>query len=176
MIDSTLLPITDHTRSLRPLLARDAPAYVEGTEDVLVRRYAHLPEPTYTINSVTALAGTTVPEGLHRGDLAVLSIVGAADDAFIGSLVIFDITHDSAEVGFWLHPAARGHGHAAASLELAATLAARSGLATLTARTAIDNPASQQNLLRAGFTSTGAATGRTPSGEEIELRHYERRL
>lgn len=141
-----------------------------------MRRYAHLPEPTYTINSVTALAGTTVPEGLRRGDLAVLSIVEVADDAFIGSLVIFDVTHDSGEVGFWLHPAARGQGHAAASLELAATLASRSGLATLTARTAIDNLASQQNLLRAGFTTTGAASGLTPSGDEIELLHFERHL
>ncbi|MGW4095479.1 GNAT family N-acetyltransferase [Mycobacterium sp. NPDC004974] len=176
MFDSTLLPLAGSRTSLRPLAARDAAIYVEGTRDPSVRAYAHLPEPNYTVELVTRLANTVVPEGLRRADLAMLSIVDATTDDFLGSLVIFDVTVESAEVGFWLHPDARGSGRSIDALELASEFACRSGLVAITARTATDNRASQKTLTRAGFEVLTTATGIAPSGHEVELVHYERRL
>lgn len=176
MLDSALLPLTDGRLRLRPLLSQDATAYAEGTTDPDVRAYAHLPEPHYTTESVTELADTAVPQGLARGDLAVLTITASQSDQFGGSLVIFDVTEETAEVGFWLHPDARGHGLAGSALELAARFAAGSGLSALTARTVPDNLASQRVLTRAGFVPVGKCVGATPSGEQRELLHYRRPL
>lgn len=175
MINADLLPLTDSLRTLRPLAATDAQAYADGTTDPLVRRFGHLPEPEYTPELVTRITETLVPAGLDRGDLALLSIVDT-DDAFLGSLVLFDITEGSAEVGFWIHPGARGHGHAAGALDLAARLASSSGLTALTARTETGNLASQRNLERSGFVLVDEAVGRTPSQDEVTLLHYRRRL
>ncbi|MGA5536502.1 GNAT family N-acetyltransferase [Mycolicibacterium nivoides] len=176
MFDSALLPLTGSRTSLRPLAVRDAAIYVEGTRDPSVRAYAHLPEPNYTVELVTRLANTVVPEGLRRADLAMLSIVDTTTDGFLGSLVIFDVTAESAEVGFWLHPDARGSGRSTDALELASEFASRSGLVAITARTATDNLASQKTLTRAGFEVLTTAPGLAPSGREVELVHYERQL
>ena len=173
MIDAELLPLSDRRRTLRPLSVRDAEAYAAGTRDPLVQRYAHLPEPEYTPESVKRLARTDVRQGLERGDLAVLSIVDGAD-TFLGSLVLFDVRTTSAEVGFWLRSEARGAGHGVGSLELAARLVARSGLPHLTARTLARNVSSQRTLERAGFQLASHATGTTPAGEQVPLMHYRR--
>ncbi|MFB7916038.1 GNAT family N-acetyltransferase [Streptomyces sp. NPDC056061] len=175
MIDATLLPIGDGLRTLRPLSSRDAERYAAGSQDPLVRKYGHLPEPEYTPEAVARLADDVVPRHLRAGDLALLSIV---DDAgtFLGSLVLFDVTDSTAEVGFWLHPDSRGLGHSAAALELAAALAVRSGLSEMTARTSTSNSSSRRCLERSGFNRTGIDVGRTPSGEHIELAHYRRHL
>jgi RimJ/RimL family protein N-acetyltransferase len=175
MIDATLLPISDGLRTLRPLSSHDAERYAAGTQDPLVRKYGHLPEPEYTPEIVTHLADDIVPQGLRAGDLAVLSIVDDAD-TFLGSLVLFDVTDRTAEVGFWLHPDSRGLGHSAAALELAVALGVRSGLSELTARTSTSNLSSQRCLERGGFNRTGTDVDRTPSGERIELAHYRRHL
>lgn len=176
MLDDTHLPLQDDTIRLRPLSSADAAAYAEGTTDPAVRARAHLPESEYTPESVVTMAEGVVREGLQRGDLAVLTIADAATDQFAGSLVIFDVAQDEAEVGFWLHPAARGRGVAGSALQLAARFAAASGLRALTARTVPDNTAAQSVLDRADFVETGRGRGTTPSGQEAEMIHYVRDL
>lgn len=172
MTNTFHLPLHDHRARLRPLRPADAAAFAEGTADPRVREYAHLPEPHYTPESVTAMIRDVTDPGLERGDLAVLAIADATTDAFAGSLVLFDISAHGAEVGFWLHPAHRGAGLAVAALDLAVRLAWKSGLPVLTARTAPANAASRSVLERAGFTWTDTVPGRTPSGAEIDLHHY----
>lgn len=175
MLNASLLPISDDVRSLRPLAPEDAERYVAGTEDPLVRQFGHLPEAEYSLDSVTRLAQREVPAGLERGDLAMLSIVDEAD-AFLGSLIIFDATSTTAEVGFWLHPSARGTGHAIGALELAASFGYQSGLHDLTARTVTENDSSKHVLERAGFQEVGRGVDRTPSGEQAPMIHYRRDL
>jgi len=175
MIDPSLLPIGDGVRSLRPLAVQDAERFLAGTQDPLVQQFGHLPERDYTAESVHSLAEHDVPNGLARGDLALLSIVDDTD-AFLGSLVFFNTTRTSAEIGFWLHPNARGAGHAVAALELAATLAKQSGLHELTARTVVDNDSSKFTLERGGFQEVARDVDRTPAGEEAPLIHYRREL
>lgn len=178
MIDRTLLPLASTTPAarLRPMRESDAASYADGTTDPDVRRYAHLPEFRYTEASVQEIIAGVVEAGLTRGDLAVLAIADATTDAFAGSLVIFDVTDDSAEVGFWIHPDHRGRGLAGAALGLAAELASGSGLTTLTARTVPHNVASRRILESAGFLNRGTVRGTAPSGQDVDLVHVERRL
>lgn len=173
MLDASLLPLHNDRVRLRPLRPEDAVAFAEGTADADVRAFGHLPESHYTPASVRAMIDEQVRPGLERGDLAVLAIADAGDE-FAGSLVLFGVTEDSIEVGFWLRPQSRGSGFATAALELAAQFVSRSGLTRLTARTAVENTASQRVLTRAGFTQTGSAVDTAPSGHELELLFYTR--
>lgn len=176
MLDTTTLPITFENTRLRPLSELDADAYAAGTKDEAVRRFGHLPGSDYTPESVRRMIRDEVAKGLSSGTLAVLALVDAETDRFVGSLVLFDVSSEAAEVGFWIHPDARGAGHARRGLELASRFARNSGLRTLTARTLLDNKASQRCLTNAGFREVERAVGTTPAGQCEELFHYRRDL
>lgn len=176
MLDATTLPITFENTRLRPLSELDADTYAAGTKDEAVRRFGHLPEPDYTPESVRRMIRDEVAEGLSSGTLAVLALADAETDRFVGSLVLFDVSSEAAEVGFWIHPDARGAGHARRGLELASRFARNSGLRTLTARTLLENKASQRCLTNAGFREVERAVGTTPAGQCEELFHYRRDL
>ena len=176
MLDATTLPITFENTRLRPLSELDASAYAAGTKDEAVRRFGHLPESDYTPESVRRMIRDEVAEGLSSGTLAVLALADAETDRFVGSLVLFDVSSEAAEVGFWIHPDARGAGHARRGLELASRFARNSGLRTLTARTLLENKASQRCLTNAGFREVERAVGTTPAGQCEELFHYRRDL
>lgn len=175
MINSSLLPISDGLRGIRPLAAKDAERFTSGTNDPLVQQYGHLPEPEYTPETFQRIVDHDVPAGLKEGNLALLSIVDESDD-FLGSLVLFDITRVTAEVGFWLHPHSRGAGHAIGAIELASMFARQSGLNDLTARTVDANNASKYALERGGFQEVARDVDATPSGERATLIHYRREL
>ncbi|MCT2090316.1 GNAT family N-acetyltransferase [Micrococcus terreus] len=176
MLDATTLPITSENTRLRPLSELDADAYAAGTKDEAVRRFGHLPESDYTPESVRRVIRDEVAEGLSSGTLAVLALADDETDRFVGSLVLFDVSSEVAEVGFWIHPDARGAGHARRGLELASRFARNSGLRTLTARTLLENKASQRCLTTAGFHEIERAVGTTPAGQREELFHYRRDL
>lgn len=172
MLDASTLPLTSKTTRLRPLSELDAEAYAAGTRDKAVRRFGHLPEPDYTPDSVRRMIRGEVAAGLSSGNVAVLALADATTDRFVGSLVLFDVRPDSAEVGFWIHPDARGQGHAHRALELASRFAHSSGMRTLTARTLPENEASQHCLTNAGFREVERSVGTTPAGRAVELVHY----
>lgn len=176
MLDATTLPITFENTRLRPLSELDADAYAAGTKDAAVRRFGHLPESDYTPESVRQMIREEVAAGLSSGTLAVLALADAETDRFVGSLVLFDVSPEAAEAGFWIHPDARGDGHARRGLELASRFAHNSGLRTLTARTLPENKAAQQCLTTAGFREVERAIGTTPAGQREELFHYRRDL
>jgi [ribosomal protein S5]-alanine N-acetyltransferase len=170
---TTLLPRTSAGVRLRQLHHGDAGPYAEGTRDPAVRLFAHLPEPEYDAERVEELIDTEIAAGLRDGTLGVLAIAERETDEFLGSLVLFDISAESAEVGFWLAPQARGRGAAATALTVVQDLARDVGLVRLRARTAVDNPASHRVLALAGFRLCGdPVAGSTPSGAEEVLQHY----
>ncbi|MGV0431374.1 GNAT family N-acetyltransferase [Corynebacterium sp. 20_84] len=176
MLDATTLPITFENTRLRPLSELDADAYAAGTKDEAVRRFGHLPESDYTPESVRRMIREEVAAGMSSGTLAVLALADAETDRFVGSLVLFDVSSEAAEVGFWIHPDARGAGHARRGLELASRFARNSGLRTLTARTLPENKASQRCLTATGFHEVERSVGTTPAGQHEELIHYRRDL
>ncbi|WP_367113110.1 GNAT family N-acetyltransferase [uncultured Tessaracoccus sp.] len=77
--------------------------------------------------------------------------------------VLFDVSTDTAAVGFWIHPDARGAGHARRGLEMASRFAHHSGLRTLTARTLPENRASRSER-RAVAHRSRASSGRDRVG------------
>ena len=176
MLDVTTLPIVLGNTCLRTLSELDADAFATGTKDEAVRRFGHLPEPDYTPESVRRMIGEEVAAGLASGKLAVLALADTETNRFVGSMVLFDANSETAEVGFWIHPDARGKGHARRGLELASRFARNSGLQTLTARTLPENKASQQCLANAGFREAERGVGITPASQHEELFHYRRIL
>ena len=176
MLDATALPIVLGNTRLRALSDLDAEAFAAGTRDESVQRFGHLPEPNYTPDSVRRMIREEVAAGLSSGTLAVLALADTETNRFVGSLVLFDVSSEGAEVGFWIHSNARGEGHARRGLDLASRFARSSGLRTLTARTLPENKASQQCLTTAGFREVERSAGTTPAGQQEELFHYRRDL
>ncbi|MFT0848480.1 GNAT family N-acetyltransferase [Actinomycetaceae bacterium L2_0104] len=176
MLDAEILPLRDSRAELRPMRIADARPYAEGAADPMVRAYAHLPQSEYTEASVAELIRGVVREGLECGDLAILTIADPSSGDFAGSLVLFDVSEDAAEVGFWVSPQFRGRGLVRSALALAAEFARRSGISRLTARTVGGNEASQRVLERSGFTRVGEGRGTAPSGRDVELLHYGREI
>ncbi len=167
------LPTSDGTVTVRPMQTSDAEAYAAGTEDELVVRFAHLPLENYTPQIVRDLIDGAIAEGLREGSLAVLAIADSGTDAFAGSMVFFDMTHDEAEIGYWISPDHRGRKLANRALVLALGMARQIGLKRLRARTVQENPASERVLLKAGFRQVGEARPEiVPSGKtEMSVRY-----
>lgn len=151
----------------------DAQAYAAGTTDAAVKRFAHLPLEHYTAELVSEMIDGVITDGLRNGKLAVLTIANNHNDAFMGSLVFFDITPHSAEVGYWVAPEYRGQSVSQHALSLAVALSRQLGFTTLRARTVLDNPASAHVLASVGFQQEGEAQPQvTPSGKTEMGVHY----
>lgn len=160
------LPISDGNVTIRTMSLADAEAYATGTDDSLVKRFAHLPLENYTPQIVSGMIEGAIAEGLRDGTLAVLSIADTASDVFIGSLVFFDFTLDDAEIGYWITPEHRGRKVSSRALTLARDIGRALGLKRLRARTVVGNPASTKVLQDAGFEQVGEPESqKVPSGK-----------
>jgi [ribosomal protein S5]-alanine N-acetyltransferase len=169
------LPLTEGQVRVRALEHGDAAAYARGSRDEPVKRYGHLPLSEYTEGIVREQIDGVFADGLADGSLAVLAIADARSDDFLGSVVLFDVRADRAEVGFWLAPWGRGRGAAREALSAAARLAAHMGLNFLDARTVPDNEASRRTLLSAGYRQVGEPqTVTAPSGAVVTALTFER--
>ncbi|QUH02935.1 GNAT family N-acetyltransferase [Saccharopolyspora erythraea] len=165
----------DGVITVRPLADRDAEAFARGTADEAVRRFGHLPLAAYTADIVREQIRGVIAEGLRSGELAVLAIADATDDRFLGSITLFGIHGHSAEVGFWLAPAARGLGATSRAVQLLAEWSHGHGIRELTARTELANHASQRVLERCGFGLDGGPTEqRAPDGAVFTGLTYRR--
>lgn len=184
MFKLSALPLELGNARLRALEPSDAAAFAAGTEDEEVKKFAHLPQPHYTPESVLAMISGDVTEGLSTGTLAVLALADRATDEFAGSLVIFDVsphndttsTRVSAELGFWISARHRGRGLAGDGIELGAQFARACGIDVLRARTVPENEASLRALTGRGFAENGTARSTAPSSEVLELASLERTL
>ena len=171
------LPLQEEDVRVRRLTDADAEPFAAGTQDQAVREYGHLPLAEYTPQIVRDQIDGVIREGLESDSLAVLALADVDTDAFLGSLVLFDIGKGSAEVGFWLAPQARGRGGAQKALRAAARIARARGLGELRARTSPENQGSRRALTRAGFVAVGDAREETtPSGEVTTVLSFRRRL
>ncbi|WP_245722186.1 GNAT family N-acetyltransferase [Nocardia crassostreae] len=171
------LPVRIADVVVRRLTYADAEPFAKGTADGSVRRFGHLPLADYTPEIVRDQIDGVIDQGLTDNSLAVLAIADAGSDDFLGSVVLFDVRDDRAEVGFWLSPQGRGRGAATRALRAAETLAHAAGLTHLDARTSPANAASVNILRKAGFHQVGdVTTGTAPSGEEVALLMFEKRV
>lgn len=160
---------------VRRLSYADAEAYATGTKDDAVQRYGYLPLTEYSPQIVTDQIDGEIADGLEDGSLAVLSIADANSDEFLGSIVLFNVRPERAEVGFWLAPQARGRGVAQKGLRAVLRLAANAGFRHLDAQTDGTNLESRRALEAAGFIQTeGPQDAAVPPGIPVSVVKFER--
>lgn len=135
---------------------------VEACNDPAVRRW--LPQIPHPYRAQDALAHRHAIDEDHACGRALYWAVADGQDRMVGEIGLFGLRAGlsrSAELGYWVHPDARGRGVATEAVRLAArhALLAREdgglGLARVLVRTAEDNLGSQRAARRAGFRPAG---------------------
>ncbi len=144
---------------LRPVRADDPAelaAVVEQHRDPQVQRFTWIPE-TYELVNAEAFAANA-ERGWRDGDLATLVV--DVDGSYRGTVDLRPEDGAWAELGFGLHPAARGRGVATravgALLDWGFDVL---GLAGVTWRADVENTASLHVAQRCGFTVEGRVRG-----------------
>ncbi len=146
-------PLVDGATALRPWRDSDLLGLVAACQDPEIARWTRVPA-NYSENDARAYL-------LQRYDLtfaghsAPFAVVSAADGTLLGSISLMRIAweHRRAEVGYWLAPEARGHGHATRAVRLVCAWGtAKLGFERIDLLAATGNAASQRVAERAGFT------------------------
>lgn len=135
--------------TLRPGWPEDAPGLARAIDhEAVVRNLSRAPWP-YSIEA----AETFLQHWTDTRFLVFEHQAGAV--ALVGCIGIEAVGGEAHELGYWFTPSAWGKGYAteAARGVLAAAYAA--GIRRVTARHAVDNPASGRVLRKLGFTPTG---------------------
>ncbi|MCW2799008.1 MAG: family N-acetyltransferase [Aeromicrobium sp.] len=176
--ESTVLE-SDRLR-LRPFKDEDLPRIVEGCSDVVTRHFlAGLPRP-YTVATARAYVDDCIWQAA-TGAKATWAIADPANDELIGNISVMDmlgITPDSGEIGYWMHPDARGRGLMTEATRLVVAHAvAAAGLdrRRLVLYAAADNASSNAVAEAAGFGRYGTqrAAERLGDGSYDDLHGYE---
>ncbi|HEY8371224.1 MAG TPA: GNAT family protein [Pseudonocardiaceae bacterium] len=156
--------LTDGQVRVRHLHEGDAQAYAGGAFDMIGVWLGRPSLEAYTSEEVRAEIRTTIADGLRDDTFAVLAIADAADDRFLGSIVLFDLdwATGSGTVGFWVSSAERGAGVAGRALDLVCDWCfGELGLGVLYALAEPGDRTSRQVLEQAGFRR---ASGFRPAG------------
>jgi RimJ/RimL family protein N-acetyltransferase len=152
--------LTDGVLTLRALMPSDATALLEQESDPLTVGVGF----SGAIPSADDAARTTAGAGLDWlvGTAARFAMVDAASGDFAGSLQLrLAGPPDIGGIGYTVHPAFRGRGFTTRALRLLVPWAFDvAGFARLELGAKIDNLASQQAAVRAGFVSDGIRHGR----------------
>jgi ribosomal-protein-alanine N-acetyltransferase len=165
---------------LRPFADKDVPRLVEACNDPLIRHYLpHLPAP-YTVPVAAAYLDECRWQAA-TGTKATWAIADRTTDELVGNIALMDLlgAHpDHGEIGYWMHPDARGRGIASeATGMLVAHALDPAGLdrRRLVLYAAADNAASNAVALASGFTHYGTqrVAERLGDGSYDDLRGYE---
>ncbi len=144
---------------LRPVRAHDRAeldAVVEQHRDAAVQRFTWIPQAYDLVNAEAFLANAE--RGWREGDLATLVV--DIDGAYRGTVDLRPEDGAWAELGFGLHPAARGRGVAARAVGAVLDWGFDAlGLAGVTWRADVENTASLRVAQRCGFTVEGRVRG-----------------
>lgn len=167
---------------LRAFRLTDVDPVVEGCSDPVTQYWlGGLPTP-YT--KTEALGYIQSREEEHASGRGIYwAAADPATDRCIGSFGLMDVDRatGSGEIGYWIHPSARGRGVATEATRLIVRHAAIPaedgglGLRRLTLRAAAGNTASQRVAERVGFARTGLqrAAERVGSGTFEDLVGYD---
>ncbi|MET0820245.1 MAG: GNAT family N-acetyltransferase [Aeromicrobium sp.] len=176
--ESTVLE-SDRIR-LRPFGDRDVPRIVEASGDPLTRHFIGTFLPLHTAPAARAYVDDCVWKAA-TGAKATWAIVDRHTDELLGSISIMDmlgLTGDHGELGYWMHPDARGRGVAAEAARLVVQHALDpAGLdrRRLVLYAAVSNPASNAVAVAAGFSLYGTqrVAERLGDGSFDDLNGYE---
>jgi ribosomal-protein-alanine N-acetyltransferase len=176
--ESTVLE-SDRLR-LRPFTEADVPRVVEACSDPLTRHFlAALPHP-YTAATARAYLADCVWQAA-TGAKATWAIADRATDELIGNISVMDmlgVNAEHGEIGYWLHPDARGRGLMTEATGMVVRHAfSPAGLdrRRLVLYAAVDNPASNAVAAAAGFRLYGTqrVAERLGDGSYDDLNGYE---
>jgi RimJ/RimL family protein N-acetyltransferase len=142
---------------IRPWQPEDADAVYEACQDPEIQRWTGVPSP-YTRADARGFVGGHTEAAWSTGTSAPLGVFDLHTGRLLGAggLASTNPVRNSAEVGYWTAPWARGRGVALTATRAVATWAfAHFGLARLTWSAEIGNHASRLVALRAGFQISG---------------------
>lgn len=174
--------ITGRDVLLRELRESDVPRIVEACSDERTTYWlTQMPVP---YADADALDWLEQMRGLRATGAGIAwAVADPADDRLLGAVNVFDVsTHEgSAEVGYWMHPDARGRGLAteATALTVRHCFVAEDdgglGLRRVRAFAAEGNAASSRVLTASGFVPTGRhrEAKRLRDGRFVDLLHYD---
>ena len=137
---------------LRPVRESDAPRIHEGTAEPETQRWlGHKPAP-YTLDDAIAYVQKR-RELEATGTCVTWVIADPEDDRVLGTILWFNWTAGvECEIGYWVHPEARGRGLAVRATRLVVGHVFETlGVKRVTAFAAADNVASRRVIERVGF-------------------------
>jgi len=137
---------------LRPVRESDAPRIHEGTAEPETQRWlGHKPAP-YTLDDAIAYVQKR-RELEATGTCVTWVIADPDDDRVLGTILWFNWTAGvECEIGYWVHPEARGRGLAVRATRLVVGHVFETlGVKRVTAFAAADNVASRRVIERLGF-------------------------
>jgi RimJ/RimL family protein N-acetyltransferase len=153
---------------LRPWHARDADAVCRACQDPeLHRRLTGLPWP-YRISDAAAFVGERAPRLMAEGTALQLGVFTGDELAGSVALSTIDRGADTASLGYWTAPWARGRRVAerAARALLQWAFGAGLGLTRVDWRATVGNHPSRLTALRLGFTMIGEQPGAGPESPD----------
>lgn len=171
--------LTTPRLALRPLCERDIDRIVQACGDAVTRHFlTELPQPYGEEQAASYVADSAWRAATGSKETWAVTDL---DDLLVGSIAVMDlegIDSGSGEVGYWMHPAARGQGLASEALRAVVRHAfAPDGLNRhrLTLYAAASNPASQSVARAAGFQYFGTQRSAEPLGDGSfdDLHGYE---
>ncbi|WP_328650858.1 GNAT family N-acetyltransferase [Micromonospora sp. NBC_00330] len=152
-----LLPIVEAPGvRLRPFRAEDGADVVDGCADPLTQRFlSNLPTP-YTATDARWWIDVGAPAAWTGGGTAY-AVADPATDRLLGAVGLNNPVpaRGQLEIGYWMRPAARGRGLAAAATRALSEHAFSAGAARLELLTEPENGPSQRVALAAGFRYEG---------------------
>lgn len=150
------IPVLDgNGLRLRPITDSDVERVAEACSDPITQQWLPLPSP-YTAQDAAAWIASTL-DSAANGEQVTWGIADPVSDVLLGNVSIFRL-HSPAgnEVGYWMHPDARGKGLMTAAVRRAARYGFDElGCRRLYLRGSTGNTASRTVAERAGFTHVG---------------------
>lgn len=144
--------------TLRPWRSEDATAVFEIMQDRRMHRFLALPDP-YTQDAALRFVTDLGHEGRGEGTGIGCAVVETATGRLVGSAAL-RLADDQDNIGYWIAPAAQGHGFAVEATRVLADWAFAHGLRRLQLNCDVRNVASARTALAAGFGFEGVARDR----------------
>jgi RimJ/RimL family protein N-acetyltransferase len=169
-------PPTDGVVALRAPALGDLTRLHEDGKDLETRRWVNVRQP-YTIEAAREELEQIIGWWDDPAAPFPLAIADVADDAYLGIVILFaDRPSGIVELGYGVHPAARGRGIGCRGVVLATAWAFSAlGAPRVEARTDPGNAASQRLLEKAGFTPEGLErASREVNGRRHDMRCWAR--
>jgi len=155
---------------LRPQSGHDLDRTVSACNDPRTHQWLPiLPSPYTAADARTYHAMVT--ERMVTGTGVFWTIADPGTDELVGSIGVPRMAHGTAEIGYWMHPAARGGGAMTEAVRLlvphlfAPTVDGGLGMRRIFIKTAAGNAASQHVARANGFTEYGRERGATVLGD-----------